>query len=226
MATARPLRDVFADATGDEAARASDPAELLRANGHEDLPDTLVAEAVTSYADTAPVEVAEHLSQYVMANSAVPGVGTEIDPSGWLEAVSTAPEMLQATVDPAAGLDEEPPYEPDTADATADATAEAAATGGAGVDGAYALDLDFGFGEAIEGVGEAVETIVANAADLFGAAPAPTTGEDAFGAAAGDEAFGAATAPSAADTTFGAAADLDDAGEGEDDPDGADTAGT
>src|SRR5688572_14405018 len=133
MATARPLRDVFADATGDEAARASDPAELLRASGHEDLPDTLVAEAVTSYADTAPVEVAEHLSQYVMANSAVPGLGTEIDPSSWLEALSTAPEMLQATVDPAAaGLDEEPQYEPDAA-------TDGTATDGAGVDGAYAL---------------------------------------------------------------------------------------
>jgi len=200
MATARPLRDVFADATGDEAARASDPAELLRASGHEDLPDTLVAEAVTSYADTAPVEVAEHLSQYVMANSAVPGVGTEVDPSGWLEALTTAPETLGATVDPAAaGLDEEPQVEPDHTD---DAPADGAA--------ADAFDLDFGFGEA-------VETIVAEAVDFFGAAPAPSAGEEAFGpaSAAGDEAFGASPAPTTADATFGAAADLDDVGEGD-----------
>jgi hypothetical protein len=201
MATARPLRDVFADATGDEAARASDPAELLRSSGHEDLPDTLVAEAVTSYADTAPVEVAEHLSQYVMANSAVPGVGTEIDPSGWLEALTTAPEMLQATVDPAAaGLDAEPQFGPDTAGPQ-----------GAGVDGAYALDLDFGFGEAVEGIGEAVETYVDNALGLFGAAPGPSPAEEAFGPAAtpADEAFGSA-APTEADGSFGAAAEPDD----------------
>jgi hypothetical protein len=207
MATARPLRDVFADATGDEAARASDPAELLRSSGHEDLPDTLVAEAVTSYADTAPVEVAEHLSRYVMANSAVPGVGTEVDPSSWLEALSTAPEMLATTVDPAAaGLDQEPQYGPDAA------TPDGA--DGAGVDGGYALDLDFGFGEA-------VETIVANAVDLFGASPAPSAGEDAFGPAGtpADDAFGPAPAPTGADSAFGAAADLDDAGDdrGEDD---------
>jgi hypothetical protein len=208
MATARPLRDVFADATGDEAARASDPAELLRANGHEDLPDTLVAEAVTSYADTASVEVAEHLSPYVMANSAVPGVETEIDPSSWLEALSTAPEMLAATVDPAAaGLDQEPLYEPD-----------ATAPDGASVDGGYALDLDFGFGEAAE---NAVEGILDAAADLFGAAP----GEEAFGPAAtpGDEAFGPAQAPAGADSAFGAAADLNGAGEGADDGDDGDT---
>jgi hypothetical protein len=134
MATARPLRDVFADVTGDEAARASDPAELLRSHGHEDLPDTLVAEAVTSYADTAPLEVAEHLSQYVMANSAVPGVEAEVDPSSWLVALSGAPETLAATVDPAAaGLDEQPPAEPAGAESTAVPTLDA-------------FDLDFGLG--------------------------------------------------------------------------------
>ena len=42
------------------AGRRADPAEVLRASGHADLPDGLVAEAVVSYADTAPIEVAEH----------------------------------------------------------------------------------------------------------------------------------------------------------------------
>ena len=216
MATARPLRDVFADVPGDEAARASDPAELLRSSGHEDLPDTLVAEAVTSYADTAPLEVAEHLARYVMANSAVPGVATEVDPSGWLEVLAGAPEMLDSTVDPAAaGLDEEPRHE-----STDDGADEAF---GATVDADDAFDLDFGLGEALDAV-------VAQAVELLGAASTPEAGDDAFGAVApgaGDEAFGGAAGPDAGDGAFGAAADLpgevplDEADEGEEPADDA-----
>ena len=204
MATARPLRDVFTDATGDEAARASDPAELLRSSGHEDLPDTLVAEAVTSYADTAPVEVAEHLSQYVMANSAVPGIGAEVDPSSWLEALAGAPELLESTVDPAAaGLDGEPPSEagqaaPDTGDATLDV----------GDDPGF--DLDFGLGRAVDTVEDALGEAVDTVSDFFGAAPTAGT-QESFGAAAapdaGDEAFGAAAGPGAGEGVFGAGPD-------------------
>jgi hypothetical protein len=205
MATARPLRDVFADVTGDEAARASDPAEFLRSSGHEDLPDTLVAEAVTSYADTAPVEVAEHLSQYVMANSAVPGIGAEVDPSSWLEALASAPELLESTVDPAAaGLDGEPRYEageaaPDTGDATL-----------GGDDAAF--DLDFGLGRAVDTVEDALGEAVDTVADFFGAAAAaPDAGDEAFGAAAGpgtDEGVFGAAGPDPGDGVFGASADL------------------
>jgi hypothetical protein len=203
MATARPLRDVFADVTGDEAARASDPAEFLRSSGHEDLPDTLVAEAVTSYADTAPVEVAEHLSQYVMSNSAVPGIGADVDPSSWLEALAGAPELLESTVDPAAaGLDDEPRYEAgeatsDTGDATLDTDGDDAG-----------FDLDFGLGRAVETVEDALGEAVDTVSDFFGAAP--TAGpRESFGAAdapdAGDEAFGAAAGPGAGEGVFGAA---------------------
>jgi len=135
MATARPLRDVFADVTGDEAARASDPADLLRTSGHEDLPDSLVAEAVTSYADTAPLEVAEHLSPYVMANSAVPGVPTEVDASSWLDTLAAAP--IDAA-DPAEGLD---PADLVPAD---DAAPWDGPAGDGGADAAF--DLDFGHG--------------------------------------------------------------------------------
>src|SRR5688500_4344332 len=99
MATARPLRDVFADLAGDPDAHGVDPAELLREHGHADLPDALVAEAVTSFADTAPLEVAEHLAPYVMANSAVPGVAGEVEPGGWLTALADAPPV---DADPAA----------------------------------------------------------------------------------------------------------------------------
>jgi len=152
MATARPLRDVFADVAGDDGARASDPAELLRTSGHGDLPDHLVAEAVTSYADTAPVEVAEHLSPYVMANSAVPGVDTEVDPASWLEALATAPEVDDATVDPAdAGLDDGSWYPPD------------ASTGPDHGDVHHAaFDIDFGVGDAVDhGVATALDHGVA-----------------------------------------------------------------
>jgi hypothetical protein len=105
---------VFTEVTGDESARATDPAALLRANGHTDLPDRLVAEAVVSYADTAPVEVAEHLAPYVEAHGPVPSAGagdaSEVDPSTWLDRLATAPPVPQddATgVDPTASLDDD-----------------------------------------------------------------------------------------------------------------------
>src|SRR5258708_4998892 len=106
MDAARPLRDVFADLAQDEDARSAQ--DVLRANGHADLPDGLVAEAVGTYADTAPIEIAEHLSPYVMANSSVPLPDVaEVDPSGWLNAVVSAP-VVELPNDPA-GLD----YDPD-----------------------------------------------------------------------------------------------------------------
>jgi hypothetical protein len=94
MASARPLREVFADLVGTPSAT-DDPAALLRDHGHPALPDDLVAEAVVSYADTAPVEVAEHLAPYVTAHSAV---GPDAEPgdepdAGWLDLLGTAPDV-------------------------------------------------------------------------------------------------------------------------------------
>ena len=81
--------------------------DVLRANGHPDLPDVLVAEAVGSYADTAPIEVAEHLSPYVMAHSSVPVPDLPVvDASGWLDAVVSAPVVDEDLPgDPADALD-------------------------------------------------------------------------------------------------------------------------
>jgi hypothetical protein len=62
------LREVFAALAGGSA----DPASALAASGHGDLPGDLVAQAIVNYADTAPVEVAEHLSPFVVAHSGVP----------------------------------------------------------------------------------------------------------------------------------------------------------
>ena len=91
MATARPLHEVLADLVGDgDAARAhGDPEAYLAAHGHPDLPPDLVAEAVVSYADTAPVEVAEHLAPYVTTHSAVPADEPPAD--DWFGLLTTAP---------------------------------------------------------------------------------------------------------------------------------------
>jgi hypothetical protein len=93
MESARPLRDVFADLTGAGHA-AADPGELLRDQGHPALPDDLVAEAVISYADTAPAEVAEHLAPYVTAHSVI-GSEPPADPPGWLDLLATAPAVTE-----------------------------------------------------------------------------------------------------------------------------------
>jgi hypothetical protein len=98
MDATQPLRDVFAGLAG--AGGAGEPATVLAANGHEDLPDGLIAEAVVNYADTAPVEVAEHLAPFVRAHSAVPGAA-DAAPS-WLAAVGSAPTNVDAMgLDPA-----------------------------------------------------------------------------------------------------------------------------
>lgn len=97
MTDARPLREVFdalAGAAGAFTDRAGDPAQVLAGSGHGDLPDQLVAEAIVSYADTAPVEVAAHLAPFVTAHGAVPRAagGAEVpDPASGLDLLATAP---------------------------------------------------------------------------------------------------------------------------------------
>jgi hypothetical protein len=75
MTQGRPLHTVFTELLRDDVARqafAADPGGLLGPAGHGELPDDLLAEAIVSFADTAPPEVAEHLAPFVMAHSAVP----------------------------------------------------------------------------------------------------------------------------------------------------------
>jgi hypothetical protein len=95
MDPARPLRSVFADLAGGRDFGASAglaPEEVLAAHGHPDLPEGLVAEAVVNYADTAPVEVAEHLAPYVRAHTAVPQPGGTGEPEAhWFDLLTTAP---------------------------------------------------------------------------------------------------------------------------------------
>lgn len=87
---ARPLRDLLADLVGDASARqayGADPAGYLAAHGHPGLPEHLVAEAVVSYADTAPVEVAQALAPYVSAHGPVPDPEAHGD---WFDLLTTA----------------------------------------------------------------------------------------------------------------------------------------
>lgn len=107
MDAARPLRDVFADLASDDAARQTyraDPDGFLAANGHGDLPADLVAEAVVSYADLAPLETAEHLAPVVMAHSAVPFDGADGIPED-LHGLGASDDVTVATPDPLAALD-------------------------------------------------------------------------------------------------------------------------
>jgi hypothetical protein len=83
MSSVRPLKDVFTDAVG--AGDAAAVAELLSAGGHADLPPELVAEAVVSFADGAPPQVAEALAPFVWAYGPVPAEDApDVDPDGWL----------------------------------------------------------------------------------------------------------------------------------------------
>lgn len=143
MTAARPLRDVFTELTGDEEARrahAADPQGFLSAQGHPDLSTDLVAEAVVSYADTAPPEVAEHLAPYVIEHSPVPRDG-DVDmepataaPESWFDLMATAPAAEEFLPGPDAGLapDDSGALDPDH-------PADSAS-----------LDLEFGRGAAAE----------------------------------------------------------------------------
>jgi hypothetical protein len=169
MAAARPLKDVFAELTGDDAARSD---EVLAASGHGDLPPDLVAEAVVNYADTAPVEVAEHLGPFVTANSGVPALDQAEGADDWSALLATAP-----TVD--AGLDPDVDA-PGTADDDApagEATVDVDFGGGAAADlGAEAPDVDAdSLDEAPEPVDATVEEPAAQEFDgnVYDTAAAP-----------------------------------------------------
>jgi hypothetical protein len=94
MAEVRPLRELLADLVGDPSARAGGPSAYLAEHGHADLPADLVAEAVVSYADTAPPEVAEQLAPFVTAHTA----GDE-EPADWFDLLTSASADLPDDLD-------------------------------------------------------------------------------------------------------------------------------
>jgi hypothetical protein len=147
MEPARPLREVFAELAG--TGSTGDPGGLLR-----DLPDDLVAEAVVSYAETAPVEIAEHLAPFVSAHSAV---GSESpSPEGWLDLLATAPVPVDAADEPDLGFGTgaEPDDLPELADLDAveeTADEETAVEDTAVEEAAVEEAADLGEAEEIEG---------------------------------------------------------------------------
>jgi hypothetical protein len=70
MAPARSLHEIITGLTG-HAGVSGDLAAVLHAGGYPDLPQDLLAEAVVSFAHTAPAEIAEHLAPFVMAHGPI-----------------------------------------------------------------------------------------------------------------------------------------------------------
>jgi hypothetical protein len=89
MASVRPLRDLLADLVGEGGVRSGGPEAYLAEHGHPDLPPELMAEAVVSFADTAPPEVAEHLAPFVTAHTA----GAE-HTADWFDLLTSSPTGL------------------------------------------------------------------------------------------------------------------------------------
>lgn len=94
MAAVRPLRELLADLVGDSSVRPGGPSAYLAEHGHVDLPADLVAEAVVSYADTAPPEVAEQLAPFVTAHTA----GDE-ESADWFDLLTSASADLPDDLD-------------------------------------------------------------------------------------------------------------------------------
>lgn len=95
----RSLHEVFAELVGE----GSDPAALLAAAGHADLPEELLAEAIVSFADTAVPEVAEHLAPFVKGHSAIPADATGVDPLSGLDLLASAPHAVATEDEPPLG---------------------------------------------------------------------------------------------------------------------------
>lgn len=134
MNAPRPLHEVFSERAHE---LAEDRYAALDGAGHPDLPDALLAEAVVSYADTAPAPVAEHLSPFVTAHHADrfgEPVDTGADLSQGLALLASAPAVTGTD------LDDADLSGPAPADAPADAPAASGQPDPA-VDG-----LDFGGG--------------------------------------------------------------------------------
>lgn len=163
MAPAHPLHDLLAglaDGTVDRR-DSNDLAATLREGGHPDLPDGAVAEAIVSYADTAAVEVAEHLAPFVAGHSAVPldpALGTAMEVRDGLELLATAPFADPLDEPMIGGMP---------------AAGEPAPDAGAGL--TDPADLDFGTGAA---AGTDTGSDVAGAAGQPGPAEVGTAGPD------------------------------------------------
>ena len=91
---ARSLHEVFQSLAGDP-----DPDAVLAAAGHAGLPADLLTEAIVSFADTAPPEVAEHLTPVLLGASADAGLGLELLTSA--PQVTWEDDVVEAAEEPA-----------------------------------------------------------------------------------------------------------------------------
>lgn len=158
MTPARALHDIFAGLAGEADAPRGDAAGVLRDGGHGELPGELVAEAIVSYADTAPVEVAEHLAPFVTVHSAVPhevAEVAEVEVTHGLDLLATAPAAVPEDIMPAPGADGDAMEygSSDTATAAWHGADDEADAGDAATD---PFDLAFGEGDR---TGEAVTSV-------------------------------------------------------------------
>ncbi|MBK6870631.1 MAG: hypothetical protein IPK24_05160 [Kineosporiaceae bacterium] len=86
----RPLHQVFAELA--DAAPGTEPGDLASVPAQLDLPDDLLTEALISFADTAPAEVAAHLAPFVTAHSPItPGAALPADVAHGVELLRGAP---------------------------------------------------------------------------------------------------------------------------------------
>jgi hypothetical protein len=124
MEEARPLRDVFDDLVALPAGRPPDPATLLREAGHGDLPPELLVPALSGYAVSAPLPVAEAITELSGLDEA-----GGADPAVLLDglagsALRAGPGLDGLDSDPLTALDASVgPGGPDVADAVATAAA-------------------------------------------------------------------------------------------------------
>ncbi len=139
MDDVRPLHQVLAALAGTQAE--PDPGALAPAAGGLGLPDDLLTEAIISFADTAPAEVAAHLAPFVTAHSPIAAVEpAELwDAAQGLELLAGAPT----------GFTLSEPYAPDQLDDLdgLDGLAGRAAEAGFGSATSEVLDLGFGHGD-------------------------------------------------------------------------------
>ncbi|GIE84381.1 hypothetical protein [Actinoplanes regularis] len=158
MTAARSLHEIIAGLTGN-AATSGDLAAALHAGGHPDLPAELLAEAVVSFADTAPAEIAEHLAPFVMTHGPIPeGDAAAVEIDKLPDLLATAPTatfnevtaLAAAEIDPAVDS-----YDIDAGHASGDdafdldaghLTGDGSHGGAEGIVGTESASLDMAFG--------------------------------------------------------------------------------
>jgi len=198
---ARSLHEVFASLAGDDT---GDPGAALAAAGHGELPADLLNEAVVSYAEVSPPEVAEHLSPVVLGASEDPGLA--------LELLSSAPQVSWDDV-PEEPLVEAPGDAPDAADDVPDLDFGLGDESPADLDDLDGLDGLDGLGDLDE-----LDAPAGGAASPAVDVPAFATGEPVDELALPDEADDA-SAPGLADEGWDVEPAWDDTTDGSDDLD-------